>query len=243
MPFKITMPKKFQKLLDPNSKEGLVAQTRKQFSKRGTVKVKQAIVQDMIRGISPVKGKGKWKRYSKSYKDVIQNKAAYRKVGGKIVRFSADNAHGFSNKQFSSLRPDGDARKARRVRPDGDARKARRVAQGNLKQKVKDMNSAFHAGANPKKQISPVNLRYSGKLHRSLKVFTSGGFLRNFRMITEFRNKLADIHNRLGAGKSKAIRRLLPTRKGERFNVKIEGVIFTELKKAADFVAKQFSGQ
>ncbi len=199
MPFKVTVPKKIQNLLTPNAREGLVSETRKEFSRRGTKKVKQAIVQDMIKGISPVKGGGKWKKYSPSYKDQIRGKVRFFRKGGRVVAIKA--------------------------------KRGKRIENNVTKT------------ASPTKQISPVNLRLSGGLHRSLKVFTRGGFLTNFRMITQFKNKLADIHNRLGAGKSKVIRRLLPTRRGERFNNRIEGVIFTELKKAADYVAKQFSGQ
>jgi len=232
MPFKITTPKKFQKLLDPANKEGLVAQTRKEFSRRGTKKVKQAIVQDMIKGISPVKGGGKWKKYSQSYKDVIQNKAAYFMKNGKIVRV------GLSTKLRKGLVSSKSTEAFRRR-----VNKKRKASDENVQKLITKYNSNFHKESNPTKQISPVNLRHSGKLHKSLKVFTKGGFLSNFRMVTQFKNKLADIHNRLGAGKSKVIRRLLPTRRGERFNNRIEGVIFTELKKAADYVAKQFSGQ
>ena len=36
-----------------------------------------------------------------------------------------------------------------------------------------------------------------------------------------FSNFLADIHNRLGASKKKVIRRMLPTNKGETFNLNI----------------------
>ena len=204
MTLKVTVPPKLKKLLDPNNKEGLVAQTRKEFSKRGTIKVKQVIVQDMIRGISPVAGAGKWKRYSPSYKDVIRGRATYFKQGRRTVRVGKSK----STQRF-----------------------------------VNSRHRDFQAKAKPTKQVSPVNLRYSGGLHRSLKVFTTGGVLRNFRMITQFKNFLADIHNRRGAGKSKVIRRLLPTNQGERFNRRIEQTIITELKKAADFVAKQFSRQ
>jgi hypothetical protein len=88
------------------------------------------------------------------------------------------------------------------------------------------------------KSISPVNLRLSGALHKSLKVFTKGNAL-----IVQFNHFLADIHNRLGASKKKVVRRLLPTKQGERFNRNLEGFLFSEIKKAADKVAKQFTGR
>lgn len=199
MPFKVTVPKKLQALFNARSRKSLVAQTRKRFSTRGVRKVKQAINQDMIRGISPVKGAGRWVRYSKSYKDQIKGRVRFFTIHGKVVAVKAG--------------------------------RGKRVTNDVIK------------NASPTKQIGPVNLRLSGKLHKSLKVFTTGGFLSSFRMLVQFRNKLADIHNRRGAGKSKVVRRLLPTRRGENFNKRISDVIFLEMKKAADFVAKQFSGQ
>ena len=199
MPIKVELSRNMKKLLQPNSKEGLVAKTRQEFSKRGPAKVKQAMVQDMIVGVSPVKGKGKWKRYSKSYKDAIKGKVRFFRKGGKVV----------------AIKP----------------KRGKRISNNVTK------------NASPTKQIRPVNLRLSGGLHKSLKIFTRGGFLRNFRLIFLFKSRLADIHDRRGAGKSKVIRRLLPTRRGEQFNIKITNTIITELKKAADIVAKQFSRQ
>lgn len=198
MPLTITLSPKLKKLFNANSKSGLVSQVRKEFSKRGPIKVKQAIVQDMIKGVSPVKGKGKWKRYSKSYKDQIKGKVRFFTSGGVVVAIKAKRGKRISNNVTKS--------------------------------------------ASPTKQISPVNLRLTGELHRDLKVFTSGGFLRSFRLVARFKNKLADIHNRRGAGKSKVVRRLLPTKNGEQFNKRITTVILAQMKKAADMVVSKFNG-
>lgn len=168
MTFKVNISPSMKRLLQSNQKKGLIDDVRKEFSKRGPIKVKQAIVQDMIKGISPVKGGGRWSKYSDSYKTSIK-KGAYS-------RYS--------------------------------------------------------------KKVTPINLRLSGALHKSLKVFLSGQLL-----FIEFNNFLADIHNRRGAGKSKIIRRLLPIKKGEQFNRKITTVIYDQLRKAVNVVAKQFSGQ
>jgi len=173
MTFKVEVSKEFQGLLDSTNKKGLIADVRKNFSRKGHTKIKQAIIQDMIKGISPVKGAGKFQKYSPSYKKEISNN------------------------------------KSRRMQ-----------------------------SAKPTKQKSPVNLRLKGKLHKDLHSFFVGNAL-----VIQFRNFLADIHNRQGAGKSKVIRRMLPTNKGESFNRRIETVIFDELKKAVDKVAKQFSRQ
>lgn len=233
MPINIVTSRQFKQFLNPNSPEGLLAKTRKEFSKRGPVKVKQAIVQDMTKGISPVKGKGKWKRYSQSYKDVIRNKAAYRIIKGKVVRFGKV----FDGLTQKDVRTIGGGRQSRQ------ASRQLKTAQNVRQQLIRDLNQDFHKRSSPTKQVSPVNLRHSGGLHRSLQLFTKGGVTTNFRLVVTFRDRLADIHNRLGAGKSKVIRRLLPTNQGEQFNRKITSVLLNELRKAADLVAKQFGGQ
>jgi len=176
---------------------------RKEFYKRGPVKVKQAIVQDMIKGISPVKGGGKWKKYSEVYKAAIKGEA-----------FLGEDGEYFIIRTING----------RPVRINVEEKKLAR----NLIQEQ----------AVSTKRITPVNLRLSGALHRSLKVFITGKALG-----VVFAHFLADIHNRLGAGKSKVIRRLLPTNRGEQFNRRINSVILAQLKKAADKVAKQISGQ
>jgi hypothetical protein len=212
MPIKVKLSRELQKLLS-SSDNGLVPSIRKEFSKRGPTKVKQAIVQDMIKGVSPVRGGGKWKRYSNSYKEVIRGKAAYRTLkNGKVIR----------------------------IAPDAGQKGKSKKGRLNL---ISDLNADFKASQNPTKRVSPVNLRLSGALHRSLFAETKGGFLRAYRLVIGFKNKLADIHNRLGAGKSKVIRRLLPTKNRETFNRRITLTIVTELEKARDKVVKQFNGR
>lgn len=172
MTFKITIDPKTKRLLDGKS-NALLNDTKKQFAKRGPDKVKQAIVQDMIKGISPVQGAGRWVKYSNSYKEEIR------------------------------------------------------------KNKSKRMKKA-----SPSKRITPINLRLTGALHKSLSTWFTGNSL-----VIQFKHFLADIHNRRGAGKSKIIRRLLPTKNNETFNRTINTVLFNEVKKAVDFVAKQFTRQ
>lgn len=90
---------------------------------------------------------------------------------------------------------------------------------------------SIKAGTHSKysKRKRPVNLKLSGKLLKSffIKVTSKGIKL-------GFDNKLADIHNRKGAGKSKAVRRMLPTNSGEEFSRSIT----TRLKEVLDDVAK-----
>jgi hypothetical protein len=91
------------------------------------------------------------------------------------------------------------------------------------------------------KRRSPVNLRFSGVLQAALKLFTTGGFTESFRLVFDWRDFLADIHNRRGAGKRKTVRRLLPTESGEQFNKEINDAVINQLNLAAKKVAKDFS--
>jgi len=106
-----------------------------------SVALKGEIKQSIERGVSPVKGEGRFAKYSESY---------------------------------------GDAIKAGKYKP---------------------------------KRVRPVNLKLTGVLLNSLKVLVIKSGLR-----ISFDNKLADIHNREGAGKSKTKRRMLPTNNGEQFS-------------------------
>ena len=136
----VKLSRQLKNLLKENNNAGLIPKVRKEFAKRGPIKVKQAIVQDMIKGISPVKGQGKWKKYSPSYKAVIDGKKTFRRFGGKVV---------VQNKK----------------------------------------DEAFFAKSSPTKMKSPVNLRHSGGLHKSLKAFTTGGFLRSFKLVVLFKKQ------------------------------------------------------
>lgn len=201
MPIKVEVSKGLQALLDNRSARGLVSKVRQQFNKKGPKVIKRAIIQDMVLGISPVKSSSKWVRYSSSYKEQIQGKAAFFRKGGKVVKVTDPK-------------------------------------------QVEKLNRDFRAKQSPTKRISPVNLRLSGELHKSLFSKTMGGFIKEpYILLIGFKHFLADIHNRRGAGKSKVVRRMLPTKKGESFNRRITSTIFNELKKAADIVAKQFNGQ
>ena len=57
----------------------------------------------------------------------------------------------------------------------------------------------------PGKKARPVNLKVTGKLHRSIRVRET---LRG--MTVFFTSRLAKIHSELGAGKSKVIRKIFP---------------------------------
>ena len=167
------------------SKTGnMIEAIRKDFAKTAPKQIRQTLLRDVTKGISPVKGQGKFKKYSKSYKNVIWGRGMFRKFGGKTVYIEGV--------------------------PD----------------------ETILSAASPKKKASPVTLRLTGQLHNALKVFTSGDYRSKFRLNFDWRDFLADIHNRRGAGKSKTVRRMLPTNSGEEFNKEITDDILTRLKKS-----------
>jgi len=162
---------KLDDIVTAKRKTKILNDIRKEFGKHGPQGAKEAILDDVSRGISPVRGKGKYDKYSDSYKTAIRK--------GRYTRYA--------------------------------------------------------------KKISPVNLLLSEKLHKALEVFTKGKTSYGFKMVSRWRHKLFDIHNTKGAGKSKVIRRMLPTKKNELFNRKIMMAIQTELKKAIAIIAKRIS--
>ncbi len=85
----------------------------------------------------------------------------------------------------------------------------------------------------PNKKERPVNLKVTGKLHKSLKSrLTKNG------VAFWFSDKKAKYHDKEGAGKSKVIRRMLP-RKGEQFSKTITKKIFDILEKAVKKAARR----
>lgn len=76
------------------------------------------------------------------------------------------------------------------------------------------------------KKQRPVNLKLTGKLLRSIKAkYTKEG------VRVWFTDKKAKYHDKLGAGKSKVIRRMIP-HDGEKFNAGISRKIVNALKEA-----------
>lgn len=84
------------------------------------------------------------------------------------------------------------------------------------------------------KRKRPVNLILSGELLNS--VFTQ--VLTRTKIRIGFNNPLADIHNRQGAGKSKVVRRMLPTNEGETFTDNILFSVGTRLNRIARRIFK-----
>ena len=123
------------------------------------------LLKEIIRkGLSPVQGEGRFKKYSKSYLKAIEG------------------------------------------------------SQGDFKSKKK----------------SPVNLTLSGDMLKETKVKkTENG------LILSIDHWLADIHNRQGAGKSKVIRRLLPTESGETFTREITKRLREALLQAVKIITRR----
>lgn len=163
--------KKSKKLDDILKGTPVISEIRKDFDRRGPDTFRKALLADMNKSISPVKGQGKWIKYSDSYITAIR---------------------------------------------------------GEL-------------GATWDKQISPVNLKLSGTLHNSLKVFGVGLLSKTYVLRVQFNDFLADIHNRRGASKKKVIRRLLPTNSNEEFNYGLTQVLLRSLRESVARVLTKFN--
>ena len=93
---------------------------------------------------------------------------------------------------------------------------------------------AIKRGDYANKKQRPVNLKLTGKLHKSIKSKIFKDYLRVW-----FTDKKAKYHNELGAGKSGTIRRLVPDpKKGEQFNAGIRRRIRNTLGKAVELILK-----
>jgi hypothetical protein len=89
------------------------------------------------------------------------------------------------------------------------------------------IDKGYYSKFNKRKR--PVNLRLSGRLLKSIYTRT----LDKNRVRIGFADQLADIHNRQGAGKSKVVRRMLPTNEGEKFTNTILFAVGVRLKRIA----------
>lgn len=184
----------------------------KRIQKKLPRKIEDIILERIAKGISPVANQGRFKKYSPSYIDQIKNRAAYRYIGGKAVRFTADAPWGITDAEFKAMRP------------SAAARRSRREAKANLKQKITDMNSDITKYG---KRVRPVNLYLSGEMIKSFFIKSSD---RGFRL--GFTDKKAWYHNDTGpGGKREYKRRLLPTIPGENFTRAIIKDIIKEIKK------------
>lgn len=194
----------------------LVPRVRKSFSDTAPIPIREAIRSDIQRGVSPVKGQGRFEKYSPSYRAQIRGEAAFRTgKNGKVYAITA-----LKNKELKSLR----------------ASKKARSQNKSIKEKIKEINKVFLSYG---KRAAPVNMTLSGKMMSSLIVIPSGNFTKSLRLLIAFKDDVADFHNNRGAA-GKTVRRLLPTNQGERFNTNIDSKMRTLLNKSVASIVKKF---
>ncbi len=181
---------------DLSNLKRLVPIIKREYSRRLPNPLKQAILKDILRGTSPVKGK-RFPKYSKSYKASIRGKVQFFTVssGGakRVIAIKAPRGETFATVPFLL-----------------------------------------------RKRISPVNLKLSGQMLRSLRVRSKGSSASR-RIEIIFDDEIATFHNKLGAGKSKTLRRLLPTESGERFNRRISKLTLTLLSRSVSVTLRKFN--
>ena len=175
----------------------LVPVIKRDYAKRLVTPLKFAILKDILRGVSPVRGK-RFPKYSKSYKDSIRGRVMFFTVSG-----------------------------------GGGAKKIIAIKAGRGE---KLPTIPFLLG----KRLSPVNLKLTGEMLSSLQV-RSFGSTASRKVEIIFNDEVATFHNKLGAGKSKTIRRLLPTEGGEQFNRRISRLIKTLLIKSVSVTLNKFN--
>lgn len=191
----------------------LVPEVRKEFAVIAPPKLRQTIIDDTVSGVSPVDGKGRFVKYSKSYKDQIRGLVAFRKT--KSGRTFAIDRRGIKGK---------------------GAKKKR----GDLSDKISDLNEVFTKN---RKSISPVNMRLEGNMFRSfivkVKTLSTSVVVNGLTLLIGYEDPKAEYHNE-GAGQLPE-RRLLPNKAGEKFNRRINTKVRELLTKSVRAVVKRFS--
>jgi len=162
---------------------------KKEAMKVMAKEIKKQILTEILGGRSPVKGQGRFVKYSDSYKDAIDGKSTFR-----------------TNKNTKNV--------FKITNPD----------------KAHDYTEIFRLYSKRKR---PVNLKVTGQLLASLFSKPEGNDVK-----FGFTDPLFDIHNNKGAGKSKTIRRMLPTEQGETFNRSIT----LRIREVVNAVAKKIFG-
>lgn len=174
----------------------LVPLIKKDYSKRLRTPLKLAILKDISRGVSPVRSKGRFKKYSNSYKSTIRGKSWFFKVNGKLVVLTAGRGETFPTVPFFTG-----------------------------------------------KKISPVNLKVSGAMLKSLKVRTLGSGITN-RIEIAFEDDVAFYHNNTGVGPQRIKRRLLPTESDDKgFNRKITALTIRLLETSTSRIIQKFNSK
>lgn len=84
--------------------------------------------------------------------------------------------------------------------------------EGKYKKYSDSYKRKIKSGAIRGKSVSPVNLRATGKMMKSLRYE-----IRNRKLSIVIGSRIAKFHNDIGAGASKVIRKILPNKEGERY--------------------------
>jgi len=210
-----------------------IPEVKKTFRKQKSERIiETAVRDDILRGVSPVKGQKRFKKYSKSYKDQIRGLIDFRTIGTGASRIVFPLFPPGKKKKKK-----GTTKKTRKPKSTSKTKKTQKTG----KKKAKTIKPALQTTpVKFGKKLAPVNMKLSGKMLEQFTVRTKGTILApgQFKLLFKFNNVLADIHNRLGAA-GKTIRRLLPTESGEQFNNKISRTIRKELQKAVSKVVNK----
>jgi hypothetical protein len=155
-------------------------------------------------GISPVYKVGRFQKYSESYKLFLQGKIRFVTMNGAvraIFPYKTNSAKGKKG-EHSPLN----------------------IAKGKYGGTRIVSNKAGTSGKlgkfplpYPDKKLSPVSMTASGDMLNSMYLEKT-----STKVKLGFTDKKAIYHNDMGAGKSRVIRRLLPTKSGEKFITNID---------------------
>lgn len=181
-----------------------IAKVQTDFYK-GAAELLPIVIQDTIlKGISPVQGVGRFTKYSQSYIDQIEGRVQFRFINGKAVPFTPKT-------------------KIKRESLYGTAFNAGAKKGQNLHDRYKkgttskiSYSKTFGKGLGVGKLKSPVNMSVTNSMLNSLAAKATAYYTEIF-----FTSPIAKFHNDLGAGKSKVIRPLLPSKSGQRFTALI----------------------
>lgn len=176
-----------------------IARVKTDFYK-GAAEMLPFVIKEVIsKGISPVKGVGRFQKYSQSYSDQIMGKVTFRMIRGRAVPFRSEDKTAYS------------------IRKGKTSKNSLRTG-ANSKISVKKFQTSENKFRNDfikfgRKKRSPVNMSLTNEMMNSLNTKATSEYTDIF-----FTDKKAAYHNDEGVGKSKVIRPLLPTKSGQRFS-------------------------
>lgn len=180
---------------------GHLARVKTQFYKGAAEMLPFVIKDTILKGISPVRGVGRFQKYSKSYIDQIEGRVRFVRMNG-VVRAIKPELKVVREKLYGAEFNRG----ATRGKPKNDSYRKGTTSKISFAQ-------SFEKGLGVGKVKSPVNMSVRGEMLKTLSSKATNDYTDIF-----FKSPIAKFHNDLGAGKSKVIRPLLPTKPGQRFS-------------------------